>query len=152
MRKLLLRKEPRILVTREGYQKLLEDRAKFLAARPEAVDNLRKSREMGDLSENGYYKASRQQLSFLDSRIRRVERLIKLAKIITPVRVKLSDGKNEYEYDIVGGYESDPAKHTISRQSPLGRALTGKKSGDVVDVHTPSGMKKYTVVSVTIQT
>ena len=145
-------KAPFIPVTREGYQKLLEDRAKFLAARPEAVDHLRKSREMGDLSENGYYKASRQQLSFLDSRIRRLERLIKLAKIITPVRVKLSDGTKEYEYDIVGGYESDPVKHTISQQSPLGRAITGKKAGDMVDVHTPSGIKKYTIVSVTIQT
>lgn len=148
MKKLLCRKEPQIPVTREGYQKLLEDRAKFLAARPEAVKNLAESRAMGDLSENGYYKASRQQLSFLDSRIRRVERLIKLAKIITPVRVKLSDGINEYEYEIVGGYESDPAKHTISRQSPLGRALMGKKAGDAVEVITPKGIKKYTLVSI----
>jgi len=148
MKKLLLRKEQKIPVTREGYQKLLEDRAMFLAARPEAVEHLRKSREMGDLSENGYYKASRQQLSFLDSRIRRVERLIKLAKIITPARVKLSDGKNEYEYEIVGGYESDPIKHTISQQSPLGRAIIGKKVNDVVEVHAPSGIKKYTILSV----
>ena len=148
MKKLLRRKEPGIPVTREGYQKLLEDRAMFLAARPEAVENLRKSREMGDLSENGYYKASRQQLSFLDSRIRRVERLIKLAKIITPARVKLSDGKNEYEYEIVGGYESDPIKHTISQQSPLGRAIMGKKVNDVVEVYAPGGIKKYTIVSI----
>jgi len=138
----------KIPFTKEGYQKLLEDRTKFLAARPEAVENLRKSREMGDLSENGYYKASRQQLSFLDSRIRRVERLIKLAKIIEPTRVKLSDGKNEYEYKIVGGYESDPVKHTISQQSPLGRAVTGKKANDVVEVHTPNGIKKYTILSI----
>lgn len=148
MKKLLRRKEPKIPFTKEGYQKLLEDRAMFLAARPEAVEHLRKSREMGDLSENGYYKASRQQLSFLDSRIRRVERLIKLAKIIEPTRVKLSDGKNEYEYEIVGGYESDPIKHTISQQSPLGRAIIGKKVNDVVEVHTPSGTKKYTILSI----
>lgn len=148
MKKLLRRKEPKIPFTKEGYQKLLEDRAKFLAARPEAVVHLRKSREMGDLSENGYYKASRQQLSFLDSRIRRVERLIKLAKIIEPTRVKLSDGKNEYEYEIVGGYESDPIKHTISQQSPLGRAIMGKKVNDVVEVHTPRGIKKYTILSI----
>lgn len=147
MKKLLLRKEQKIPVTREGYQKLLEDRTKFLAARPEAVEHLRRAREMGDLSENGYYKASRQQLSFLDSRIRRVERLIKLAKIIEPARVKLSDGKNEYEYH-VGGYESDPVKHTISNQSPLGRAIIGKKVNDVVEVHTPSGIKKYTILSI----
>lgn len=135
-------------MTRAGYQKLLDKRKKLLSARPEAVKNLSESRAMGDLSENGYYKASRQQLSFLDSRIRRVERLIRLAKIITPVRVKLSDGNKEYEYEIVGGYESDPVKHTISEQSPLGCAITGKKAGDVVEVTTPSGIKKYTIVSV----
>jgi transcription elongation factor GreA len=118
-----------------------------LAARPETVKNLSESRAMGDLSENGYYKASRQQLSFLDSRIRRVERLIKLARIIEPTRIKISDGMREYEYEIVGGYESDPVKHTISPQSPLGRAVIGKKSGDVVEVITPGGIKKYTIVS-----
>jgi len=148
MKKLLLKKELRIPVTREGYQKLLKDREKFLAARPEAVKNLSESRAMGDLSENGYYKASRQQLSFLDSRIRRVERLIKLAHIIEPARIKISDGTKEYEYRIVGGFESDPTKHTISRQSPLGRAIVGKKTGDVIDVHTPQGVKKYTILSI----
>jgi len=148
MKKVLIKKEARIPVTKEGYQKLLEDRTKFLAARPEAVRNLSESRAMGDLSENGYYKASRQQLSFLDSRIRRVERLIKLAKIIESAHVKLSDGNTEYEYEIVGGFESDPSKHTISRQSPLGRALSGKNAGDVIEVHTPNGIKKYTILSV----
>lgn len=143
-----VRREPRIPFTKEGYQQLLDDRKKFLAARPEAVKNLSESRAMGDLSENGYYKASRQQLSFLDSRIRRVERLIKLAKIIEPTRVKLTDGTKEYEYEIVGGFESDPGKHTISQQSPLGRAITGKIAGDVVEVITPGGIKKYTILSV----
>jgi len=142
------KKEPRIPVTREGYEKLLADKAKFLAQRPEAVDHLREARNMGDLSENGYYKASRQQLSFLDSRIRRVERLIRLAKIIEPTRVKLTDGTREYEYTVVGGFESDPTKKYISPASPLGRALTGKKSGDTVEVHTPSGIKTYTILSI----
>ena len=148
MKKLLLRKEPRIPVTQEGYQKLLADRAKFLAARPEAVKNLAESRAMGDLSENGYYKASRQQLTFLDSRIRRVERLIRLAKIMESTHIKISDGTREYEYEIVGGFESDPVKHTISQQSPLGRAVAGKKAGEIAEVHTPSGIKKYTILSI----
>jgi transcription elongation factor GreA len=149
MRPYQLRKEPRIPVTKEGYQKLLDDRAKFLAARPEAVKNLADSRAMGDLSENGYYKASRQQLTFLDSRIRRVERLIRLAKIMESTHIKISDGTNEYEYEIVGGFESDPTKHTISQQSPLGRATQGKKAGDMVDVITPRGIKKYTILALT---
>lgn len=143
-----MKPEPKIPFTKEGYQKLLEDREKFLKARPEAVKHLSEARGMGDLSENGYYKASRQQLSFLDSRIRRVERLIRLAKIIEPTRVKLTDGTKEYEYTIVGGFESDPTKKSISPQSPLGRALVGKKVQDVIEVHTPSGIKKYTLLSI----
>ena len=157
MKKLPLRKEPRIPFTKEGYQKLLDDRKKFLAARPEAVKNLSDSRAMGDLSENGYYKASRQQLSFLDSRIRRVERLIKLDVTMVPsprwktypdVQSAVTDGTREYSYEIVGGYESDPFKKTISHLSPLGRALMGKKLHDVIDVHAPNGTKTYTVLSV----
>ena len=157
MKKLPLRKEPRIPFTKEGYQKLLDDRKKFLAARPEAVKNLSESRAMGDLSENGYYKASRQQLSFLDSRIRRVERLIKLATIVESANtgiidigstIRISDGTREYSYEIVGGYESDPFKKTISHLSPLGRALMGKKLHDIIDVHAPNGTKTYTVLSV----
>ena len=157
MKKVLLRREAKIPFTQEGYQKLLEDRAKFLAARPEAVKNLSESRAMGDLSENGYYKASRQQLSFLDSRIRRVERLIRLAKIVESTNtgiidigsnVTISDGTKEYSYELVGGYESNPSKQTISHLSPIGRALMGKKLHDIVEVHAPSGVKKYTIQSV----
>lgn len=151
------KKEPKIPFTKEGYQKLLDERTKLLAARPEAVEHLREARNMGDLSENGYYKASRQQLSFLDSRIRRVERLIKLATIVVSAntgiidigsRITISDGTREYQYEIVGGYESNPSQHSISHMSPLGRALLGKRIKDSIEVHAPSGMKRYTVLSV----
>ena len=63
--------------------------------------------------------------------------------------IKISDGTREYEYEIVGGFESDPTKHTISQQSPLGRAVSGKKTGDVVEVHIPTGTKKYTILAIT---
>jgi len=157
MKKVFRKQEPRIPFTKEGYQKLLDDKKKFLAARPEAVDHLREARNMGDLSENGYYKASRQQLSFLDSRIRRVERLIRLAKIVESTNtgiidigshVTISDGTKEYAYEIVGGYESNPAEHTISHISPLGRVLIGRKVKDVVEVQAPSGIKTYTILSI----
>lgn len=152
------KKEPRIPFTQAGYDELVADRTKLLSERPEAVENLRKSREMGDLSENGYYKASRAQLSFLDARLRRANRLVKLAVIVGASNngliqigstVKITDGSRELKFDVVGGYESDPSKHTISHQSPIGRAIMGKKSGDIVTVSAPAGMKEYTIVSVT---
>lgn len=157
MKKFFIKKEASIPFTREGYQKILEEKAKLLAERPEAVEHLRKSREMGDLSENGYYKASRARLSFLDSRIKRVERLVRLGRVVESSgsglaeigsHVTVTDGKINYEYSIVGGYESDPAQKTISNYSPLGRALMGKKKGDEVIVHAPSGPKTYTIIEI----
>lgn len=147
--KTLQKKEPRIPFTEEGYEKLLEERKKLLSERPEAVEHLREARAMGDLSENGYYKVSRQRLSFLDSQIRRVERLIRLATIRETRHVTLTDGVKNFDYDIVGDYEANPAKGKISEKSPIGRALTGKKEGDEITVTTPSGMKNFTIVKLT---
>jgi len=155
--KQFIRKEPQIPFTKEGYQKLLKEKEKLTSERPDAVENLRKSREMGDLSENGYYKASRARLSFLDSRIRRVERLIRCAKIVESSgsgyiemgnTVIITDGKKEYTYTIVGGYESDPSQKTISYMSPIGRALMGKSVADTVAVAAPSGQVNYTIVKI----
>ena len=157
MKKLFIKREATIPFTKEGYEKVLEEKTKLLSERPEAVEHLRKSREMGDLSENGYYKASRARLSFLDARIRRVERLVRLGRVVESSgsgkvdigsTVTVTDGKNTYEYLVVGGYESDPSKKTISHISPIGRALTGKAENDTVEVHAPSGIIRYTVLKV----
>jgi len=157
MKKIFLRKESPIPFTQEGYNKLVEEKEKLTGERPEAVRHLAESRAMGDLSENGYYKASRQQLSFLDSRIRRVERLLRLAKIVEPSNsgrveigstVTVNDGMNTITYSIVGGYESNPAQKTISHMSPLGRALMGKSKNETIELNAPSGIKKYTILNV----
>lgn len=158
MKKYFIKKEPRIPFTQDGYDKLVTEHAKLTAERPAAVDHLRKAREMGDLSENGYYKASRAALSFLDARLRRATRLLKLATIVsshgsTSVQigsvVKVKTGEKESEYTIVGGYESDPVNHTISHISPLGKAMIGKIAGDTVEVRAPERTIFYTIISVT---
>ena len=157
MKKIFRKKEARIPFTKEGYEQILAERVKLLGERPDAVEHLRKSREMGDLSENGYYKASRQRLTFLDGRIRRVERLVKLAVIVASTHtgivdigstVTITDTNNTYTYTIVGGYESDPTKKTISHISPLGKALMGKKKSDVAIMQAPAGVKTYTILEI----
>lgn len=154
---MFIRKEPRIPFTKDGYAKILEERAKLLSERPEAVEHLRKSREMGDLSENGYYKASRARLSFLDGQIRRIERLVRLGVVVESSKtgqvdigstVTITDGTKEYTYAIVGGYESDPSAHTISHFSPIGKALLHKRVQDTTEVFTPSGVKKYIILKI----
>lgn len=147
----------RIPFTSSGYKKLKEEKSKLLRERPEAVDHLRKAREMGDLSENGYYKASRAKLSSLDARLRYLEKLIRFGKVVQTANtgfidigstVNIIDGQQEKTYTIVGGYESDPSKQTISHLSPIGKALMGKKGGDTVDVKTPTGTRTIRIRNV----
>src|SRR3990167_7714356 len=99
----------KIPFTQTGLNKIIAERDKLLAERPDAVSHLTKAREMGDLSENGYYKESRARLSFIDSRLRYLERIIKFAEVVAPAasdvvnfgsKVKLSDGAKEFEYTL----------------------------------------------------
>lgn len=144
----------RIPFTKEGYEKVLAEHKKLLSERPEAVENLRKAREMGDLSENGYYKAARARLSGLDSRLRHYTKLVKLGYVTTVSQTEYVEigshvtvvvEKTEHTYTIVGGYESDPANKTVSYISPVGKALLKRRVGDIVDVSTPSGIRQYTI-------
>lgn len=157
-KKIFNRREAKIIFTQLGYDNLLKAREKLLKERPEAVRNLREAREMGDLSENGYYKAARAKLSFLDSRLRNNQRLIKLAEVIKITnnggmveigsRVVITNGKTKNEYTLVGSYESNPAHKTISHLSPIGRAIIGKKVKEKVEVLTPSGMVTFTILRI----
>lgn len=148
---------PQIPFTKAGYQDLLKQKAKYLTERPEVVENLQKAREMGDLSENGYYKESKARLSFLDSRVRYLERLIKSAQIVESSgndtvqignQVTLNNGKKDRQYSIVGGYESDPANDSISPQSPLGKAIIGRKANEIVKFSTPNGPVEYKILKI----
>ncbi len=149
-----------ILFTKDGFEKLKEEQAKLLVKRPTAVNNLQRARELGDLSENGAYKAARAELSQLDSRLRHLNRLITQAKIIEAVnaatvgigtRVGVKEGEKEATYSIVGGYESNPAEGKISINSPIGRMLLGRKVGDTVEIIIPKGKVAYTITSIAIK-
>ena len=147
----------KIPFTQTGLNKFTAERDKFLAERPDAVNHLQKAREMGDLSENGYYKESRARLSFIDGRLRHLERIIKDDEVVAPIagdtidfgsQVKITDGQKELEYKVVGSFESDPNQKTISIKSPLGQALMGRKIGDQVTVTTPKGETSYKILKV----
>lgn len=148
---------PSIPFTADGYSDVKKQHEQLLKDRPDAVENLRKAREMGDLSENGYYKAARARLSFLDGRLRHFQRLLKLGRIVQTDSngtvqigsvVTIADGKTKRAFTIVGGYESDPAEGKISHLSPIGCAILGKRAGARVTVSTPSGLVEYTITSV----
>lgn len=157
MKNIFVKREAKIIFTPKGYDDLLKTKDKLLSERPEAVKNLREAREMGDLSENGYYKAVRAKLSFIDSRLRNNQRLIRLAEVKKTTvsdsveigsSVLIESDKTKGEYIIVGSYESDPTKKTISHLSPIGKAIVGKKTNDKVEVQTPSGTMFYTILKI----
>ena len=115
---------------------------------------------MGDLSENAEYVAAREELSFIDGRIDELEELIKQAVLIQETHtkgngtIKLGStvtvhlkGKKEV-FTLVGEWEADPHEKKISHESPLGKALIGKKVGEKVEVQAPAGTVVYTIASV----
>ncbi len=144
--------------TKVGFEKLKKDYESLVRERVLAVEDLQKARAMGDLSENGYYKAARMKLSTIDRNLRRDLKLLEEGVIVEKVSpgivgigcmVTLLDGKTEITYYIVGDTEADPISKKISLLSPLGKSLFGKKVGGKVVVDLPSGKKIYTLLGIT---
>lgn len=151
----------KIRFTKEGYKKLKEEYADLLEQRPLAVADLKKARELGDLSENGYYKAARSKLSFIDGRLRRFSDYLKRADIVDGdgsklqidtvyigSTVTLSDGKREKTYQIVGDLESQPSEGKLSLLSPVGKAIVGKALHSAVEITTPAGKFNYKITKI----
>lgn len=143
--------------TKEGYNKLKREYEELFKERPQAVATLKQARELGDLRENGLYRAARSRLSSIDSRLERLHFMIKLGfvqdiskeTISIGSKVKVFDGEHMKVFYIVGNYESDPTQNKISTSSPIGTALVGKSVGDEIEIRIPVGKVIYKIVSVT---
>lgn len=144
----------RILFTDEGLEKLKKDKEGLAASRPDAVADLKKAREMGDLSENGYYRGAKFKLSDIDRNLRRLDYLIKNSRVAekpkkgiisigSKVNIEINGGNREYL--IVGEYEADPSEGRISYKSPIGRVLVGKTVGEKRTIETPTGQKEVLI-------
>lgn len=140
-----------IFLTKEGY-KALQERLDFLksAKREEIAKKIGVAREFGDLSENAEYDAAKEEQAQVESEISEIENKLRFGKIINQskidtravnvgcfVKLKDLDFNDEFEYKIVGDTESDPAKGLISNNSPVGKALLGKKLNENVNIILP---------------
>lgn len=143
-------------MTRQGLETLVKEKTELERNRPAAVLDLKKAREMGDLSENGYYKAARAKLSSIDARLRHLSHTIRFARVQEAssteivgigVTVTLDEGVS---YMIVGEHEANPSDRKISHLSPLGKALMYKKNGDTVIITTPNGQKSHRITAITL--
>lgn len=152
--------DKKVYLTKQGYEDLKAELERLLGdERKEIAERIKTAKEYGDLSENSEYSDAKEQQSFVEGRIIEVEHLLKNAEIIddshancTNVNigctVLLEDADKELEYRIVGSTEADPTKGYISNESPIGKALLGKKTGDLVEVSVPAGVKTYKVKKV----
>ena len=147
-----------ISFTKEGLAEKQNELNILQNDRINAVTELQRAREMGDLSENAAYKVARSRLSGIDRRIRYLERILKHVVVVEKRMdgrvgmgntVIVQDGTVQVNLVIVDGHESDFMKGKISGYSPIGRALLGKRVGESIDVFTPGGKKTITILHIT---
>ena len=150
------------ILTYEGLQKLEEELQDLkVVKRREIAQKIKEAREQGDLSENAEYDAAKDEQRDIEARIEEIELILKNAEVVVEDEVdldKISVGckvrildiefDEELEYKIVGSTEANSLKGKISNESPVGKALIGKKVGDTVTVETQAGELTYKVLEI----
>lgn len=150
------------LLTYEGL-KALEDELHDLKVvkRKEVAEKIKEAREQGDLSENAEYDAAKDEQRDIEARIEEIEKILKYAEVVVEDEVdvdKINVGctvsvldveyEEEIEFRIVGSSEANSLKGKISNESPVGKALMGKRVGDVVNVETQAGEFQYKILNI----
>ena len=151
----------KIPLTPDGYQKLQEELEKLLKVdRPQNIKAIAEARAHGDLSENAEYQEARDLQAATEERIRKLDEILKNAKITTDnkkknevgfsskVSIKKEGSEDVHEYTIVGSEEADMRERKLSHVSPLGAALMGRKKGDTFTFETQNGKQTYTIEKV----
>lgn len=144
----------------EGYDTLVADLKRLKAERPQIVDAIEEARAHGDLSENAEYHAAKEQQGQNEATISDIEDKLSRAQIIDPLELSgdkvvfgatvtlLDDDDKPVKYQIVGQTEANAKTGRISYNSPLGRALIGRRVDDEVEVSVPAGDRYYVVSKV----
>ena len=144
-----------IYLTKEGLEELRKELSVLKQEkRPEVIKAIKEAKELGDLSENAEYHAAREEQGFLETRIRDLEYMVDNATIIeekstdkvrigSTVEIKYIEDEDVNSFKIVGSIEADPFENKISNESPIAKAILGKKAGMVATVESPNG--KYDI-------
>jgi transcription elongation factor GreA len=149
-------------ITKRGAELLRAELQRLKTVeRPHVISQIAEARSHGDLSENAEYDAARERQAFVEGRIGEIESKLANAQIIDPklldaegrcvfgATVDLEEqGGETATYQIVGEDEAEIKEGRISISSPIARALIGRDAGDVVEVRTPGGVKRYEIIDV----
>lgn len=149
-----------IILTREGIVEL-EKKLEILKTvrRQEVAEQIKSARTFGDISENAEYDEAKNEQARIEGEIAYIERTLRMARVVedisteivgvgNTVRVRFLDNNEEYEYTIVGSTEANPATFKISNESPIGKALLGRRIGEVVDIAAPGGSVSLAVLDI----
>jgi transcription elongation factor GreA len=151
-----------VILTPEGYEKLKQE-IDYLsnAKRREVADRIRIAREFGDINENAEYDDAKNEQAMLEHRIATLEERLLAARVIekgdvssdvvsigSRVKLKDIDANETVEYHVVGSAEANPAEHKLSNESPVGKAIMGRKKGEVVEVSAPRGALKFKILDI----
>lgn len=155
--------ENEVYLTKEAYKELQERLALLKSeGRVDIANKIAVARSFGDISENSEYDAAREEEAALELEIMTIESNLRNAKIITKMKVDTSlinvgcevavkdmEFGDNLTFKISGSYDSDPTKGIISNESPIGKALIGKKKGDIVEVVVPATkmVSKYKIIN-----
>ncbi len=154
--------DPERLLTHAGYERLMAELDYLRTVRrQEIADRLKAAREAADAWDSPEFALAREEQAFVEGRIAALERLLAEAEVVevapqtawptvdvgSTVVVRDETGEEE-RYSIVGAMEAEPARGRISNQSPVGQSLLGHHPGDTVEVETPMGKRRLTIVEV----
>jgi len=151
-----------IILTPEGHEKLkVEIEHLSTVKRREVAERIKQAREFGDIAENSEYDDAKNEQAMLEHRIATLEDRLKSSRVVnrkeiptgvvavgTKVKLRDVDAKETIEYHIVGSAEANPAEHKLSNESPVGKAIIGKKKGETVEVSAPRGSLKFKIMDI----
>lgn len=146
-------------LTEDGIAELQAELDNLISARAEIAERIKTARELGDLAENAEYQTARQEQEKNENRVSEIEYILQNVEVIkagksngkvrlgSTVRLEADGGSKVFQ--VVGTVEADPLEGKISDESPIGRALMGKKAGDLAEIQTPSETITYKIVDIT---
>jgi transcription elongation factor GreA len=149
---------PMAPITKKGYDALKAELERLRKERPKVIEAIAEARSHGDLSENAEYDAAKDRQGFIEARISELERKLADARIVETANLSSdtvifgatvllldTDSRQQKQYTLVGQDEADLKNGRISVQSPVGRALIGRRVGDLVEVTAPAKVIEYEI-------
>lgn len=146
-------------LTKDGVKELAIELETLIAKRTTIADHIKSARELGDLAENAEYQTARQEQERNEARIGEIQHILQNTELIksaagakqvrlgSTVKLRSAEGRTK-EFQVVGTVEADPLDGKISDESPLGRAVLGKKEGEQVEIVTPTDTTSYKIVAI----